>query len=227
VTFQAIACDYDSTLARQGRVAPESLRALTRARAAGRKLILITGRTLNDLRTVFSELSAFDLLVVENGAVLFDPSSKVEQVLCAEAPPEFLAALSRSKVPFSLGRRVVATLRRYQSTIERLIEDCEVELVVTLNRESVMILPQGIDKGSGLKAALQPLALATSDVVGIGDAENDFAFLQLCGFSVAVANAIEQLKGEVDYVTRQEDGAGVAEIVEQVIAGGPLVETRD
>ena len=61
--FKAIASDYDSTLAHDGRVAPEVIELLRHARAAGLKLILVTGRTLNDLQRVFSELSVFDGVV--------------------------------------------------------------------------------------------------------------------------------------------------------------------
>lgn len=225
--FQAIACDYDSTLAHEGRVAPETLKALRRARQAGRKLILITGRTWEELQAVFSESSVFDLVVVENGALLFDPSTGMEEGLCAAAPEEFTAELAKRHVPFSTGKRVIATHRPYDTTIERVIGELNLKLAITFNRESVMVLPRGVDKASGLKTALNRLRIRVSEVVGIGDAENDFAFLRLCGFSVAVANAIKSLKQEVDYVTQGADGAGVSEIIEQVIAGGPLVEARD
>ena len=80
--FRAIASDYDGTLADDGRVAPETVDALRRVRASGRELILITGRTLADLRMVFSELSLFDLFIVENGAVLLDPAVGSEELLC-------------------------------------------------------------------------------------------------------------------------------------------------
>jgi hypothetical protein len=85
-----------------------------------------------------------------------------------------------------------------------------------------MVLPSGIDKGSGLSAALARLSIAPAEVVGIGDAENDLAFLRFCGLSVAVANAIDSLKEQVDYVTRAEFGAGAMEIIDRVIAGEKL-----
>jgi len=50
-----------------------------------------------------------------------------------------------------------------------------------------MVLPAGINKASGLPAALARLRLSPLNVVGIGDAENDTAFLQACGCAVAVA----------------------------------------
>jgi hydroxymethylpyrimidine pyrophosphatase-like HAD family hydrolase len=59
-------------------------RALSRpavAQPRGPQLILMTGRTLDD-----SELSLFDLVVTENGAVLFDPALGSQEPLCASPP---------------------------------------------------------------------------------------------------------------------------------------------
>jgi hypothetical protein len=81
-----------------------------------------------------------------------------------------------------------------------------------------MVLPTGIDKASGLLAALQKTGFGPSVVVGFGDAENDISFLKLCGMSVAVANAIEPLKEEIDVVTSRNDGGGVVEVIDRLIA---------
>jgi hydroxymethylpyrimidine pyrophosphatase-like HAD family hydrolase len=69
-----------------------------------------------------------------------------------------------------------------------------------------------------LSATLDSLGLSSHEVVAIGDAENDYAFLSLCECSVAVANALETLKEHVDWVTRGEDGAGVGEVIEELVA---------
>lgn len=225
--FQAIACDYDSTLAHEGRVAPETVKVLRRARAAGKKLILITGRRLEDLGRVFSETSVFDLVVGENGGLLWQPTAKLEEPLCAEPSGKFLAALTLRQVPLSVGKTVVATYRPYETVVQEAIDKSNLDLAITFNRESVMVLPRGIDKASGLRAALSCLQIDSSHVVGIGDAENDLSFLRLCGFSVAVANAIESLKSQVDHVTRLEDGAGASIVIQRVIAGGELVAAAD
>jgi len=81
----------------------------------------------------------------------------------------------------------------------------------------VMTLPAGVDKGTGFRAAVAELGVASTSVVGFGDAENDFAFLSLCGFSVAVANAIPSLKERVNLVTSGEDGAGVVEVLQKLL----------
>ncbi len=225
--FRAIACDYDRTLADDGLVVPETVDALRRGRASGCRLILITGRALDDLRTVFSDLSLFDLVVAENGALLFDPALGSEELLCASPPASFLRLLRGRGVPFKVGKRVLATTRPHEIDILQLVKQMNLGLEVVFNRESVMVLPSGVDKGTGLTAALAKLGIARAEVVGLGDAENDLPFLHLCGFSVAVANAIDSLKEQVDLVTRSEYGAGVVEIIDRVVAGANLHSRSD
>ncbi len=220
--FRAIATDYDRTLADDGRVAPETLEVLRRAHNSGLKMILITGRVLDELRTLFSEFSLFEAVVAENGALFFNPASGSEKPLCDPPPEILLRGLRELGVPFSVGRRVLATVRPHEKEVSELVERMNLKLQIIFNRESVMVLPAGIDKGTGLLAALTKLGLSPDQIVGIGDAENDFAFLRLCGVSVAVANAIDSLKQQVDLVTRAESGAGASEIFERLIAGADL-----
>src|SRR5438067_12736811 len=87
------------------------------------------------------------------------------------------------------------------------------ELHVIFNKGSVMVLPSGVNKATGLTAALAELGLAPEHTVGVGDAENDHAFLSLCGCGAAVANALPALKEKADLVTRGARGAGVTELI--------------
>ncbi len=86
-----------------------------------------------------------------------------------------------------------------------------------------MVLPQGVNKASGLLGALREIGVAPKDTVGVGDAENDEDFLALCGYSAAVANALPRLKRQVDVVTAAREGAGVAELVKQLLNGNARV----
>jgi HAD superfamily hydrolase (TIGR01484 family) len=73
--FHALATDYDGTLADNGIAGTAAIEALRQLRKSGRRSILVTGRLLADLRTVFPELELLDAVVAENGAVLYDTSS--------------------------------------------------------------------------------------------------------------------------------------------------------
>lgn len=77
--YLVFACDYDGTLASEGRVARGTLSTLEQLVASGRKLILVTGRQLGDLQSVFAHLDLFEWVVGENGALLYRPNDKLEK----------------------------------------------------------------------------------------------------------------------------------------------------
>jgi hypothetical protein len=90
-----------------------------------------------------------------------------------------------------------------------------------------MVLPPSVNKRSGLEAALAKLGLSAHNCVGVGDAENDHAFLSLCEFSVAVQNALPAVKDTADWVTDADHGAGVCQLIERLLADDLLsLDTR-
>ncbi len=218
--YHALACDYDGTIAHHGQVDDETIAALGRLRDTGRRLILVSGRELQDLLAVCPHIELFDRVVAENGAVVYRPATREEKSL-GEPPPEpFVRTLrERGVSPVAVGRVIVATWKPHETTVLEAIRDLGLELHVTFNKGAVMVLPAGLTKATGLAEALRELGLSAHNVVGIGDAENDHAFLRLCECRVAVANALPILKNAVDFVTRHDHGAGVRELIEMLIVG--------
>jgi HAD superfamily hydrolase (TIGR01484 family) len=200
-------------------VRKENLAGLERLRASGRKLILVTGRLLDDLRCVFPQSDLCEWIIAENGALLYQPSSRKEKVLADGPPEQFIQALrDRGVQPLSTGRVIVATWQPHEAAVLEAIAELGLELQVILNKGAVMVLPSGIDKATGLAAVLQEMDLSSHNVIGLGDAENDLAFLSLCGCAVAVANALPAVKERADVITRADNGAGVVELIDELVA---------
>jgi hydroxymethylpyrimidine pyrophosphatase-like HAD family hydrolase len=216
--YLALATDFDGTLAHHGRVDGATISALDRLRASGRRLVMVTGRELDELIAVFPELDRFDRVVAENGALLYDPARKSARDLAPPPPPPLLDELRRRGVPFSVGRSIVATVEPHEHAVLAAIRDLGIEWHVLFNKGSVMALPSGVTKATGLVPALQELEVAPERVVGVGDAENDHAFLRLCGLSAAVSNALPSLLSAVDLVTGSARGAGVTELIDALLA---------
>jgi len=216
--YFALACDFDQTLADMGVVAKSTLGALERLLASGRKLLLVTGRQLDDLLRIFPQISMFDRVVAENGAVLFRPATG-ETKLLAEAPPQaFIDALHRRGVtPFSRGLVVVDSREPEDTKILAVIRDLGLELQVIYNKGAVMVLPSGVNKGTGLLAALSEIGLSHHNTVTMGDAENDHALLNAGECGIAVSNAIETLRQRADFTCRSPDGKGVEEIIDRLL----------
>jgi hydroxymethylpyrimidine pyrophosphatase-like HAD family hydrolase len=217
--YHALATDYDGTAATHGALDDATAAALARLRATGRKLLLVTGRQVADLQTVCPELGRFDAIVAENGALIYHPTSREMRLLAAPPPPEFVQALrARGVEPFSTGQVVVSTWSPHESTVLEVIHALGLELHVSFNKGAVMVLPSGVNKATGLHAALTEMGLSPHNVVAIGDAENDHAFLSGCECGVAVANAIDSLKAHADWVTPEAHGAGVTALIEALLS---------
>src|SRR5581483_2980774 len=134
-----------------------------------------------------------------------------------------LAALERlkrsgRKLIMVTGRVLVATHEPHETTVLDVIRELGIELQVIFNKGAVMVLPSGINKATGLRVALDELALSSHNVVAVGDAENDHAFLSYCEAGIAVANALPAVKEGADWVTQGSHGAGVAELIDRMIA---------
>lgn len=218
VDYLALATDYDGTLARDGIVDGSTLQAVKRLRQSGRKIILVTGRELSDLKSVFSRMDLFDLAVCENGAVLYHPGTGELRGLGRAPDRAFIDELTRRGVkPLSVGLSIVATVQPFDKIAREVIREHGLDWQVILNKGSVMMLPIGVNKKAGLNAALAELGIPPEHVVGVGDAENDHAFLEECGWSVAVANALPSLKAVVDFTTAAPYGKGVVELIAMML----------
>ena len=210
------ACDYDGTIAAHGQVADVTAQALARVRESGRKLLLVTGRMLPDLRSVCPDLDRmFDAVVAENGAVLYFPGSRETKVLGDPPEDALLEALRRRRVRLDVGSSIVATDEPFAEAAVAAIRETGVERTLVFNKGALMLLPGGVTKGTGLEAALAAMELSSHNTVCIGDAENDHAFLAMSECGVAVANAIPALKERADHVTRAPNGEGVIEFIDE------------
>jgi HAD superfamily hydrolase (TIGR01484 family) len=216
--YRVLATDYDGTIAHHGRVDEPTLAALDKVRESGRKLFLVTGRELEELIATFPGVTHFDCVVAENGGFLYYPPTGNIKLL-APAPSLQLVDLLRERkvAPMSVGRTIIATWDPFLDTVTSTIKELGLDLQVILNKGAVMVLPLGVNKATGLDAALKEVGLTAEDVVGVGDAENDHAFLTACGACAAVSNALPTLKACVDIVLERDHGAGVTDLINELV----------
>jgi len=217
--YLVLACDFDGTIATDGNVCDETLAALRRLRDSGRKIVLVTGREMEDLLKIFPAIEVFDRVVAENGGVLYRPTSHEYRALGEPPSAAFVEALRVRKVsPLAIGHCIVATWQPNEGVVLEIIRDLGLELQVIFNKGAVMVLPSGLNKATGLEAALLELGLSPHNCVGVGDAENDHAFMRLSECEVAVANALPLVRERADWVTPARNGAGVVQLIERLIA---------
>jgi hydroxymethylpyrimidine pyrophosphatase-like HAD family hydrolase len=217
--FRVLAADYDGTVASEGILAPETVELLRRLRESGRRVVLVTGRVLDELLDICDDLDVFDLAVVENGALLYNPATGKQRLLAPTLPSRFVAALRAHGVtPLSVGRAILSTWEPFEAVVVRTIHEMELDLQIVFNKHSVMVLPASVNKATGLTVALDALGETAEATVAVGDAENDLVMLGMAGCGVAVGNALASVKQRADLVMDGRAGAGVRDLIEQMLA---------
>ncbi len=215
--FLALATDYDGTIASDGEVGADTLEALEAFKRTGRRLILVTGRRMDSLKRVFPRVKLFDRIVAENGAVVYDPATEEEKTVSPEPSAALVARLRELGVsPLSVGKSIIATFRPNETLVLEAIRELGLELQIIFNKGAVMVLPANVNKATGLAVALRELELSAHNVVGVGDAENDHAFLKSCGCSAAVSNAIPALLEGVDLRLAGRAGEGTIGLMRMI-----------
>lgn len=217
--YLALVTDYDGVIAGHDRPSPSAMAAIGRLRASGRRAIMITGRRLNNLLESCPDLSLFDYVVVENGAVVYEPSTREETLLGKPPPVEFVERLRQLGVdPLEIGRVIVATWAPHQNAVLQAIQELGLELHITFNRAAVMVLPAGVNKASGMVYVLRKLGLSPHEAVGVGDSENDHSFLARCECAATVSSAVPSIRKSASLVARGANGEGLAEIIDELVA---------
>ncbi|MDG6917653.1 MAG: HAD family phosphatase [Nitrososphaerota archaeon] len=213
IQIDALATDLDGTLTSGGQpLKPDLVHAMKRIRANGVKLILVTGRCSKEAVGIAGE-ELFDAIVAENGAVLTTGSTRRLQI-----PDGWIDERTRLLPQFEKGCEEVII----SSSIENL--PLAKRLVsrlarVQVNKDRLMIMPLGVDKGSGLVSVLKMLNLSPERTACVGDGENDVPMFEVSGLKVALANSVDELKRRADYVAGRSDGEGTMEAIRNLFQG--------
>ena len=226
VVFKALACDFDGTLAIEDRIAPAVQGALERARAAGIRLILVTGRTFFELTRVCDCLELFDAVVAENGAVIYYPGSAMIRDLGPAVPSRLLAEFDRRGLCYQVGRVIVGVARADEKVVREALSVTGVSGDLIANRAALMLLPSGVSKGSGVDQVLRFMELSPHDVLALGDAENDLALFAACGFSACPGDSVAPVRERADWVLPGGAGPDVGKAIVETILTGRLPVPR-
>src|SRR6185436_1919349 len=217
--YVALAAGFDGTLARDGRCDERCIEALRALAATGRKLILVTGRELRELLEIFPEARLFDYVVAENGAVMHRPATRESEIL-AQAPPEILLQELRRRhvTPLTVGSSIVRTVQANEAEVSAALRKLQLDFQLVTNPGALMMLPAGVNKASGVWAALRELGVSRHNLVAIGDGENDLALFEFAEHAVAVQNADSLVKRVAKRTTQGAYCEGFLELARDLIA---------
>lgn len=214
-----IASDLDGTLAEAGHVPQQVFKMLREAKTAGLNLILVTGRTLDNFLAEGPFADLCEAIVAENGAVVYFPRRDAVLLPFGRLDPLLLQRLEALSVPLERGMAIVATHEPHDRDVLKALRESKSGANMEYNLNSVMVLPQGATKGSGLLYALRELGYSPRNVVACGDAENDRSLFEVAELAAAVSNARPTLKAMADVVLELPNGAGVQTLIQDLLEG--------
>ncbi len=77
----------------------------------------------------------------------------------------------------------------------------------------IEVMPEGVDKGTGLRRVQKLLGLSKRQTLAIGDNDNDLPMFQQAAFCVAMGNALDTVKLRAQHITSDNDSDGVARAI--------------
>jgi hydroxymethylpyrimidine pyrophosphatase-like HAD family hydrolase len=216
-----LAFDYDGTLAANGHVPPALQRLLVELQRRDYRLFLATGRRYGTLN-LGSLAELFSGFVWENGAVVESRAGRPLSLPFGQLDSRLIAALQAAAIPLDRGRAIISTHRRYQETLFQIVVERGAAVEIVPNREHLMVLPPGANKGAGMLKLLDAQGYSPHNLGCFGDAENDVALFQVAEWGMAVGDAVPTLRALADVVANEPGPAGVVELLQSYWLPGRL-----
>ena len=197
-----LATDVDGTMTREGRIPPAILSACEALMRAGVEVMPVTGRSSGEALGLARYLPGVKRAIAENGAVLVVPDAP-HRLLLGAADRVRLHATAREIVrageaplepapcePFRLADVAFERAGRNEEVLVGL-RDRAAALGVRLVWSSVHVhlSLHEPDKGRGLSAFAEEVAIPRSAIAVVGDAPNDAGFWSPGRFGLAVGTA--------------------------------------
>jgi HAD superfamily hydrolase (TIGR01484 family) len=243
--IRGVFSDIDDTLTHEGVVAPEAYAALVRARAAGLRTVLVTGRPAG-WAEVLASVWPVDAAIAENGGIAYvkrdrrletiyfgegDPSDDARklQALAAEILGAFPFArrsddctLRITDIAFDVGENLKLSAAEIDALTTRCRELGARTLVSSVHAHAFLHTADKAQMAARVAAILwgEPEREVAAHYAFVGDSPNDQAAFAFFEASIGVANVAryaDVLRPPPRYITPSSHGHGFAEAIEALL----------
>lgn len=99
---------------------------------------------------------------------------------------------------------------------QKILDENHLDLYLSDSKYAYHINERGMDKAFGLKEALKIIKAEPEEAIAIGDSETDIPMYDICGCSIALGHAEDDVKARATHVVRGREGAGLVEAIDLV-----------
>ena len=222
----AIDIDGTITLNGMGQIHLEALSRLRSLKEEGHNVILVTGRSSVEgyLLSIFGGLT--HMAVGENGGCISFGDEIQHKLLgnkgeCIHALATIQAKLNaevKEKPVFPRMTEVVLERTFDIEKAQKVIDENNLNVVLTDSGYAYHINSKGVDKGSGFLEVVKMLDVDVNDTIAIGDSDTDVPLFKVVKNNIAVSNSTENLKKLAKIITTKKSGEGVLEGLDIILS---------
>jgi len=225
--LKALVTDVDGTITdRRRRINTAAVEAIRTLVDAGIEVVLASGNTVCFMDGLCKMVGTGGTIIGENGGVYrreFSGTLRIpgNQKVCLTAFEILADYFSRKDIELEL---FGAQYRFADVAFARNIDADEARAVISDRHLPVRVLDTGfaihlqalgVSKGTALRELAVEMGLRPSEMMAIGDSENDIEMLEAAGVGVAVANAPATTRSAADWVSEGTCGDGFVEAVKK------------
>lgn len=240
--YKLVALDMDGTLLNEEKhISEANKKAVFDALAAGVTVIFSTGRGVQTAQPYADELKLKTPIVSVNGSEVWSEPHKLhKRHLMDYSVIRKMYEMALHYDTWYWAYTVAGMFNKEKWTDEPekqewlkfgfYTDDSEVLATIRAELESwgtleitnshpnnLELNPLGISKASGVEEVCRMIGIDMSQVVAMGDSENDLSMIRAAGLGVAMGNAQEAVKQAADIVTVTNDEDGVAKIINEIV----------
>jgi phosphoglycolate phosphatase (TIGR01487 family) len=222
--LKVFAVDIDGTLTENGggMVHLAALAKLRYLEKMGYNVIYVTGRSSIEAYVLAVFGGTTRIAIGENGGVITTAPQEhrllASKEKCMRGYEVLKNNLNGVKIKPVFPRMTeVVLLRTFElKEGQKILDEYHLPLYLSDSKYAFHINEKGINKAYGLKEALAVLSVEPNQVVAIGDSETDVSMYDICGYSIALDHADDNVKAQADHVVAGREGAGLVEAIDFV-----------
>jgi phosphoglycolate phosphatase (TIGR01487 family) len=223
--LKALVTDVDGTITdRRRRINTEAVETIRTLVDAGIEVVLASGNTVCFMDGLCKMVGTDGTIIGENGGVYrreFTGALRIpgDQKACLAAFETLADHFSEKGIELEL---FSAQYRFADVAFARNIDPEEARAVIRDHHHPVRVLDTGfaihiqalgVNKGTALRELAGTMGILPSEMMAVGDSENDIEMLEAAGIGVAVRNAPAPTQSAADWVTEAAYGDGFVEAV--------------
>lgn len=247
--IKAIVCDLDGTLLNsKKRISKENMEILNQKQQQGIKIYIATGRGAEAFNLI-KGVRVDGIVLSNGMRVYYNNCQICKKTLEREKLKVFCNEVKKVGIKLGIYKQIeenipeeidndvleggVFLYDRIPAQFDKLfveLENCKDKeyiekklpdeyYIIYTRDQYAFIMPRGVSKYIGVRKLLQQDGLDMSQVLMFGDDENDIELIKESGIGIAMGNALEEIKGFADFVTKTNDENGVEYMIKNLEVG--------